>query len=72
MTVKEAKEALKTAPNDDSPCKINPALQTKHFHKIMTDCMDSQEEQFGIDHVLRDIFEKRVYQCIRNQRRPRY
>ncbi len=72
MTVKEAQEALKTAPNDDTPCKVNPIMKTKDFHKIMVDCMASQEEKFGPDHVLQDIFKKRVYQCIRNQRRPRY
>lgn len=72
MTVKEAKELLKTAPNNDSPCHINKVLTTAHFFKIMTDCMNSHEEQFGEDYVLKDIFEKRIHQCVKNQKRPRY
>ena len=73
MTVKEAKELLKTAPNNpDIECRINPTLTTADFFQIMSDCMDSQEKRHGEDFVLRDIFEKRIYQCVRNQQRPRF
>lgn len=72
MTVKEAKELLKTAPNDKRQCRINPILTTADFHKIMLDSMNSQESKFGENHVIRDLFEKRIHQCVKNQRRPRY
>ena len=66
MTVKEAKELLKTAPNDGATCRINPSMTTADFHKIMLDSMDSQEEKFGEEHILHDLFEKLIYQCVRN------
>ena len=68
MTAKEARELLKSAPNDETQCRINPIMTTADFHKIMTDCLNDHEE----GDVLRDILEKRVYQCVRNQKRPRY
>lgn len=68
MTVKEAKQLLQSAPNDSTRCRINPSLTTADFYKIMMDCMDGHEE----DHVLHYILEKRVYQCVKNQKRPKY
>ena len=72
MTVTEAKTLLSTAVVDSSPCKINPVMTRADFHKIMVDCMNSQQERHGADWVIKDIFEKRIYQCVRNQRQPRY
>lgn len=72
MTVKEAKELLKTAPNNGDQCQINPIMTTADFHKIMLDSMNSQAEKHGEEHVLHNLLKKRIYQCVRNQRHPRY
>ena len=72
MTVSEAKKLLEDVVGDSSSCKINPIMTRGGFKKIMVDCMNSQGLKHGEDFVIRDIFEKRIYQCVRNQRRPRY
>lgn len=72
MTVTEAKDILLTAIADETPSKANPALTRADFVKIMVDGMDSLESKHGADHVIGDLFEKRIHQCVKNQRRPRY
>ena len=72
MTVKKAKELLKTANVSEKPSKLNPTFTCAQFVKIIQDGLESYEEKNGEDFVLSHLFEKRVYQAIRNQRRPRF
>ncbi len=71
MTVKEAKELLKTAPIKGKS-KLNPSFPQTHAIATVRDGLNSYGEENGEDFILPDIFEKRVYQVARNQRRPRY
>ncbi len=72
MNVSEALELLKLAPNNETQCKINPIMTTADFYDIMIDSMNSQKSKYGEDHIIHDLFEKRIYQCVKNQRRPKY
>lgn len=72
MTVKEAKKLLKTAPASEKPSKLNPSLTQNQGLDIIRQGIESYEAEHGADFILPDIFEKRVYQITRNQRRPRY
>lgn len=72
MTLDDARELLKDAPIGSEPSAVNPSLTKGQFTKIMVDWVNSQTEEYGEGHRLRDIFEKRVYQCVLNQRRPRF
>ena len=73
MTVKEATELLKTAPKSETkPARMNPVLTQAQAVKIVQDRIDAHEEKDGFDYVLGSIIEKRVYQVVRNQRRPKY
>ena len=72
MTVKEARELLKTAPMGEGPSKVNPSLTRSQGVDIVRKGIESYAEQYGEDFILTGLYEKRVYQVIRNQRRPRY
>ncbi len=72
MTVKEAKDLLKKTPASESKSKVNPSFTQNQFMGIIQEGLDSYSEKHGDDFTLPDIFEKRVYQATRNQRRPRY
>lgn len=72
MTVKEARELLKTAPTGEKPARLNPTLTQSQAVGIVQDGVDDIGNRDGEDFVLSDLMEKRVWQVVRNQRRPRY
>lgn len=67
MTEKEAIEVLKDANRSDNYSKVNPSLTCKQVVEIIEKGFDKSS-----DKPISDLFEKRVYQALRNQRRPRY
>ena len=67
MKVKEAIALLENAPDNDKPSAVNPSLTTSQALNIVIAGLPS-----GMDTELSDLYEKRVYQVVRNQRRPRY
>lgn len=72
MTVKEANILLKTAKTGKCPSKLNPSFTQNQAIEIIRKGLVSYGERRGEDFILPDLFEKRVYQITRNQRRPRY
>lgn len=68
MTKEEALELLKDAPYDDKPSRLNPILTQKQAVDIVLKPI----EKMKTGEVLDWIFEKRVYQVTRDQKRPRY
>ena len=73
MTVKEAQKLMKTAPcSETKKSRMNPSFSQAQMHKIVQDWLDGHETEKGPDAVLDNLFEKRVYQIVKNQRRPRF
>ena len=72
MIIKEALELLETAPTGESLSKVNPSLTQGQSVTIIRKGILSYLDENDEDYVLSDIYEKRVYQVVRNQRRPRY
>ena len=68
MTTKEAQALLADAPRTENPSAVNPSLTQRQAVNIVCEGLAEDEE----NSVLSDIYEKRVYQVVRNQRRPRY
>ena len=67
MTVKEAIDLLENAIDDDSPSAVNPSLTTSQALTIIIKGLPLDYEE-----VLSDLYEKRIYQVVRNQKKPRY
>lgn len=68
MTKQEGLALLKNAPRDDLPSAINPLITRRKFvETMMAVCSDSR----GGD-ILDYLFERRVWQAVKNQKRPRY
>ena len=72
MTIKEAFAMLEEAPDDDTQSTVNTSMTTQQVLTIVVMGLAEIQKEHGLDHVLEDIMEKRVYQCVRNQRQPRY
>ena len=72
MTVTEALELLKTAPKSEKPSRLNPSLTQNQGLDIIRKGVESYGEKHGKDFILSSLYEKRVYQIVRNQKRPRY
>jgi hypothetical protein len=72
MTVKEALALLEDAPDDETRSAIRPDLSTQEVLTIVVLGLAETGSKYGADYTLSDIMEKRVYQSLRNQRRPRY
>ncbi len=72
MTIKEALVLLEDAPSDDTPSAINPVLTTSQSVTIVLDGILSYLKDNDENYVLSGLYEKRVWQVIKNQRRPRY
>ncbi len=70
MTAKEAKELLSETPFniDNAPAACNPGLSRANAVKIILAYIDTLPG----DTVLDELFEKRVLQVTRNQRRPKF
>ena len=64
----EAQEEVIATNKQYEPSKLNPSLTRLESIIIVRRGIWSMEE----DEELSDIFEKRVYQVSRNQKRPRY
>ena len=69
MTKEEALELLLTAPLGDEPSAVNPQLTMTHAVKIVTN--GTRECKCNRVH-LSALSEKRVWQVVKNQKRPRY
>jgi len=68
MTVKEAREMLATAPRDEKPARLNPALTRKQAVAMVERSLSKEPE----DKLLDSFYQKRVFQVCRDQRRPRF
>jgi len=72
MNVATAIDLLKDAPSADRPCRVNPVLTQRQFKERITGLILSTQKKFGDEHVLSRLYEMRVWQVVRNQRRPRF
>ena len=69
MTKEEALEWLKTAPQDEyTPSRVNPGFPQVIAVKIIREGIES----FPDGSKLNKLFEKRVWQVVKNQVRPRF
>jgi len=68
MTKKEATELLKNAVRDETPSRINKIFTCRKFVELIERWVAEKED----DYVIEGIFELRVRQAVKNQRRPRY
>ena len=69
MKAKEAKELMKTAPQSETKkSKVNPALTEKQAFDCVNNWLQGESDNAELSH----LSEKRVYQIIRKQRRPRF
>jgi hypothetical protein len=69
MTYNKAKELLATAPRGNIPSRVNPSLTQAQVVGIIERGITEESFEYG---SLHDMFQKRVWQCVKNQRRPRY
>ena len=67
MTKDEALELLETAPTGNMPSKLNPGMTQAQAVKIIRAGVEDSPEG-----KLMSLMEKRVWQVVKNQRRPRY
>ncbi len=68
MTKEEALELLATAPADDKPSRVNRSLTRAQGVGIVTRAIKSYDNGQEIP----SLMEKRVWQVVKNQKRPRY
>ncbi len=64
MTKNEALKLLKSAPQGDTQSRVNPALTQAQVVKIVENGLPDGE--------LPRLYERRVWQVVRNQKRPRF
>ncbi len=68
MIQSEAIKLLDIAPTGNIPSKVNPSLtQAQSVEIVKAAILDHNP-----DDCLNDLFEKRVWQVVKNQKRPRY
>jgi hypothetical protein len=67
MTREEGLEMLNNAPVPKGKNRVNPSLSCAQGIEIIKTGIAS----YPPGHILSDLMEKRVYQVIRNQRRPK-
>jgi len=68
MTKEKALELLATAPADNTPSRVNKSLTTAQGVSIVTAAVKTYDDNEEIP----ALTEKRVWQMVKNQRRPRY
>ena len=68
MNREEALKLLQTAPTSTKPCAINPAFTQAEGVKIVIGAVEDMKP----GRKLGRIMEKRVWQMVKQQRRPRY
>jgi len=72
MTLAEANELLDNADTSEMPSRVNPALTRGQAVEIIRKGINSGPQVLQADGINLDpLFEKRVLQVSRNQRRPR-
>jgi hypothetical protein len=71
MTPTEALNMLDQAATHSGQSKINPSFSCEETKKIVRDGILEIQEQSG-ERPLYRIMQKRVYQVVRNQRRPKF
>lgn len=57
--------------NPSARSKVNPSFSCGEIHKIIRDGIAAIQARSGV-RPLTQLMEKRVYQCLWNQRSPRY
>ena len=73
MTLQEANTLLDTAPVGDKPSRINRCLTQTQAVEIIRKGINSGPRALGDDKINLDpLMEKRVWQVVRNQVRPKY
>ena len=73
MTIKEAQHLITTAPQSDGKkSRMNPSLTQLQVWSIVNNWLEATEKEKGPDYTIDHLMEKRVYQVVRNQRRPRF
>ena len=68
MTKEEALTLLATATRNNKPSKVNPALTRAQMVEIIEDGVKCYQDGATLPHLM----EKRVWQAVKNQRRPRF
>ncbi len=69
MTAKEAKELMLTAPQSETKkAALNPGLTQKQAHGFINKMLQEESD----DTVLSHLVETRIWQIVRNQKRPRF
>ena len=68
MTKKEAMELLQNAVRDESPCRVNKVFTRRKLVEFIEKWISEKED----DYILKGIYELRVWQAVKNQKRPRY
>lgn len=74
MIKSEALELLEKAQCDDTPSEINPGITKAQCVKIVRDGIRAYYDVSSRNDYtpLSDILEKRVWQAVKNQKRPKY
>ena len=67
MTKQEALELLKSAPTDEQPSRVNPYLTRQQCVDIVRGAIEGAK-----DGPITSMSEKRVWQVVKDQKRPRY
>ena len=68
MIAKEALILLKYSDTSDKKSAVNTSLTRGAFVRIIKKAID----KMGDDAVVEGIYEKRVYQAVRNMKHPKY
>jgi hypothetical protein len=68
MTKEEALKLLDAAPCDGGQSKVNPALSRGQIWQIVRTAIWNMPD----NKLLSTLFEKRVWQVVKNQKAPRY
>ena len=68
MTKEEALKLLETAPQSDAKSRVNPSFSQRVSVKIVRKGIESIPDGYKLN----KLFEKRVWQVVRNQIRPKF
>lgn len=68
MNVNEAIRMLENVADRDEPAAINPAFTVTQVKRLVLD----QLRTYGSNETLSHLYLKRVWQIVKNQKRPRY
>ena len=68
MNKREAMEMLDMSPQTEKPSRLNPSITQKQGVEIVRNGLKDKPD----DWKLGSLYEKRVWQMFKNQKRPRY